>query len=58
MSEQQRLALVTGAAGDIGRELVLGLLGKGSGSLQSTAPPKVSPSSPKRLRSGSRAPIS
>src|SRR5712691_9142724 len=29
MSEQQRLALVTGAAGGIGRELVLGLLGKG-----------------------------
>src|SRR5712691_1783304 len=28
MSEQQRLALVTGAAGGIGRELVLGLLGK------------------------------
>src|ERR1700756_5868109 len=29
MSEQQRTALVTGAAGGIGRELVLGLLGKG-----------------------------
>src|SRR6202022_4648492 len=29
MSEQQRLALVTGAAGGIGRELVLGLLSKG-----------------------------
>jgi NAD(P)-dependent dehydrogenase (short-subunit alcohol dehydrogenase family) len=29
MSEQQRVALVTGAAGGIGRELVLGLLGKG-----------------------------
>jgi NAD(P)-dependent dehydrogenase (short-subunit alcohol dehydrogenase family) len=27
MSEQQRIALVTGAAGGIGRELVLGLLG-------------------------------
>src|SRR5205823_6680971 len=27
MSEQQRVALVTGAAGGIGRELVLGLLG-------------------------------
>jgi NAD(P)-dependent dehydrogenase (short-subunit alcohol dehydrogenase family) len=29
MSEQQRVAIVTGAAGGIGRELVLGLLGKG-----------------------------
>src|SRR5438309_9477946 len=29
MSEQQRVALVTGAAGGIGRELVLGLLGTG-----------------------------
>jgi NAD(P)-dependent dehydrogenase (short-subunit alcohol dehydrogenase family) len=29
MSEQQRAAIVTGAAGGIGRELVLGLLGKG-----------------------------
>jgi NAD(P)-dependent dehydrogenase (short-subunit alcohol dehydrogenase family) len=29
MSEQQRVALVTGAAGGIGRELVLGVLGKG-----------------------------
>jgi NAD(P)-dependent dehydrogenase (short-subunit alcohol dehydrogenase family) len=29
MSEQQRVALVTGAAGGIGREMVLGLLGKG-----------------------------
>ena len=29
MSEQQRVALVTGAAGGIGRELVLGLLGSG-----------------------------
>src|SRR2546427_10642362 len=29
MSEQQRVAIVTGAAGGIGRELGLGLLGKG-----------------------------
>src|SRR6201981_2166964 len=29
MSEQQRVAIVTGAAGGIGRELVLGMLGKG-----------------------------
>jgi NAD(P)-dependent dehydrogenase (short-subunit alcohol dehydrogenase family) len=29
MSEQQRAAIVTGAAGGIGRELVLGLLGQG-----------------------------
>jgi NAD(P)-dependent dehydrogenase (short-subunit alcohol dehydrogenase family) len=29
MSEEQRVAIVTGAAGGIGRELVLGLLGKG-----------------------------
>src|SRR6201987_1121020 len=29
MSEQQRVAILTGAAGGIGRELVLGLLGKG-----------------------------
>jgi NAD(P)-dependent dehydrogenase (short-subunit alcohol dehydrogenase family) len=29
MSEQQRTAIVTGAAGGIGQELVLGLLGKG-----------------------------
>ena len=29
MSEQQRVAIVTGAAGGIGREIVLGLLGKG-----------------------------
>src|SRR5215472_7523643 len=29
MSEQQRTTIVTGAAGGIGRELVLGLLGKG-----------------------------
>jgi len=29
MSEQRRVAMVTGAAGGIGRELVLGLLGKG-----------------------------
>jgi short-subunit dehydrogenase len=29
MSEQQRVAIVTGAAGGIGRELVLSLLGKG-----------------------------
>jgi NAD(P)-dependent dehydrogenase (short-subunit alcohol dehydrogenase family) len=29
MSEQQRVAIITGAAGGIGRELVLGLLGKG-----------------------------
>jgi NAD(P)-dependent dehydrogenase (short-subunit alcohol dehydrogenase family) len=29
MSEQQRVVIVTGAAGGIGRELVLGLLGKG-----------------------------
>src|ERR1700730_9966104 len=29
MSEQQRVAIVTGAAGGIGRELVVGLLGKG-----------------------------
>ena len=28
MSEQQRVAIVTGAASGIGRELVLGLLGK------------------------------
>jgi len=28
MSEQQRVAIVTGAAGGIGRELVLGLLGE------------------------------
>jgi NAD(P)-dependent dehydrogenase (short-subunit alcohol dehydrogenase family) len=28
MSEQQRVAIVTGAAGGIGRELVLSLLGK------------------------------
>jgi NAD(P)-dependent dehydrogenase (short-subunit alcohol dehydrogenase family) len=28
MSEQQRVAIVTGAAGGIGRELVLGLLRK------------------------------
>jgi NAD(P)-dependent dehydrogenase (short-subunit alcohol dehydrogenase family) len=31
MSERQRVALVTGAAGGIGRELVLGLLSKGLG---------------------------
>jgi NAD(P)-dependent dehydrogenase (short-subunit alcohol dehydrogenase family) len=31
MSEQQRAAIVTGAAGGIGRELVLGLLGQGIG---------------------------
>src|SRR5713226_858142 len=31
MSEQQRVAIVTGAAGGIGRELVLGLVGKGLG---------------------------
>src|SRR5712692_1430587 len=31
MSEQQRAAIVTGAAGGIGRELVLGLLGEGIG---------------------------
>jgi NAD(P)-dependent dehydrogenase (short-subunit alcohol dehydrogenase family) len=31
MSEQERAALVTGAAGGIGRELVLGLLGEGIG---------------------------
>jgi NAD(P)-dependent dehydrogenase (short-subunit alcohol dehydrogenase family) len=30
MSEQQRVAIVTGAAGGIGRELVLGLLGQGA----------------------------
>ena len=30
MSEQQRVAIVTGAAGGIGRELVLGLLGTGA----------------------------
>ena len=29
MSEEQRVAILTGAAGGIGRELVLGLLGKG-----------------------------
>ena len=29
MSEQQHVAIVTGAAGGIGQELVLGLLGKG-----------------------------
>src|SRR6266404_8596171 len=29
MSEQQRVAIVTGAAGGIGRELVMGLLGEG-----------------------------
>src|SRR5690349_13567379 len=29
MSEEQRVAVVTGAAGGIGRELVQGLLGKG-----------------------------
>ena len=29
MSEQQRVAIVTGAAGGIGRELVMGMLGKG-----------------------------
>jgi len=29
MSEQHRAAIVTGAAGGIGRELVVGLLGKG-----------------------------
>jgi NAD(P)-dependent dehydrogenase (short-subunit alcohol dehydrogenase family) len=29
MSEQQRVAIVTGSAGGIGRELVLGLLAKG-----------------------------
>src|SRR5690349_5215156 len=29
MSETQRVAIVTGAAGGIGRELVMGLLGKG-----------------------------
>jgi NAD(P)-dependent dehydrogenase (short-subunit alcohol dehydrogenase family) len=29
MSEQQRVAIVTGAAGGIGQEIVLGLLGKG-----------------------------
>src|SRR5580704_991750 len=30
MSERQRVAIVTGAAGGIGRELVLGLLGQGA----------------------------
>jgi NAD(P)-dependent dehydrogenase (short-subunit alcohol dehydrogenase family) len=30
MSAQQRVAIVTGAAGGIGRELVLGLLGQGA----------------------------
>ena len=40
MSEQQRVAIVTGAAGGIGRELVLGLLGQGLGSRRSTAPPQ------------------
>jgi NAD(P)-dependent dehydrogenase (short-subunit alcohol dehydrogenase family) len=30
MSEQQRVAIVTGAAGGIGRDLVLGLLGQGA----------------------------
>jgi NAD(P)-dependent dehydrogenase (short-subunit alcohol dehydrogenase family) len=57
MSEQQRVAIVTGAAGGIGRELVLGLLGKGSRSRRSTAPPRVSPISPRQRRSGSTAPI-
>ena len=56
MSEQQRVAVVTGAAGGIGWELVLGMLGRGSRSRRSTALPKVSPISPKQPRSGSKAP--
>jgi NAD(P)-dependent dehydrogenase (short-subunit alcohol dehydrogenase family) len=47
MSEQQRVAIVTGAAGGIGRELVLGLLGEGLA---------VSPSSPRRRRRANKAP--
>ena len=56
MSEQQRVAIVTGAAGGIGRELVLGLLGKG---LKVAAVDRTAqgwPNSPKRPRSGSTAP--
>ena len=58
MSEQQRVAIVTGAAGGIGRDLVRACSERGSRSRRSTAPPKVSPSLPKPRRSGSTAPTS
>jgi hypothetical protein len=58
MSEQQRVAIVTGAAGGIGRELVLGLLGKEIKAPQSTALLKVSPNLRKQCRSGSNPPTS
>ena len=56
MSEQQRVAIVTGSAGGIGRELVLGLLAKGSRLRRSTVPLKVSPSSQRRRKCASMGP--
>jgi NAD(P)-dependent dehydrogenase (short-subunit alcohol dehydrogenase family) len=56
MSEQQRVAIVTGAAGGIGREVVLGLLGK---EIEVAAVDRtVSPNLRKRCRSDSNPPTS
>ena len=56
MSEQQRVAIVTGAAGGIGRELVLGLLGEGLAVAAVDRTAHVSPSSPRRRRRANKAP--
>ena len=57
MSEQQRVAIVTGAAGGIGRELVLGLLGKGLKIAAVDRAAQGLTELPRRHRSGSTAPI-
>jgi NAD(P)-dependent dehydrogenase (short-subunit alcohol dehydrogenase family) len=56
MSEQQRVAIVTGAAGGIGQEIVLGLLGRGSPWLRPTELPKVSLISRVQRSSANKAP--
>ena len=57
MSEQQRAAIVTGAAGGIGRELVMGLLGNGLRVAAVARTARAWPNWLKRLRSGSTAQI-
>jgi NAD(P)-dependent dehydrogenase (short-subunit alcohol dehydrogenase family) len=57
MSEQRRTAIVTGAAGGIGRELVLGLLGKGLRVAAADRTAQGLPNWRRRHRSGSGPPI-
>jgi NAD(P)-dependent dehydrogenase (short-subunit alcohol dehydrogenase family) len=53
MSERQRVAIVTGAAGGIGRELVVGLLGN---EIRVAAVDRTAPGSHRARTSGAAAP--